>query len=141
MVSLSLNSLKQIMRAMVDSPGFDRVLSKVEILSATPGKVVCEMKVEEEHTNRGGTLHGGLTATLVDMISTTAIMYSERGAPGVSVDMNITYMNAAKIGEDILITAQVLKQGRTLAFATVDLTNKANGKLIAQGRHTKHLGS
>jgi len=51
------------------------------------------------------------------------------------------YMNAAKIGEDILITAQVLKQGRTLAFATVDLTNKANGKLIAQGRHTKHLGS
>ena len=51
------------------------------------------------------------------------------------------YMNAAKVGEDILITAQVLKQGRTLAFATVDLTNKATGKLIAQGRHTKHLGS
>ncbi|XP_051526863.1 acyl-coenzyme A thioesterase 13-like [Myxocyprinus asiaticus] len=141
MVSLSVNSLKQIMRMMVDSPGFDRVLKKVEIVSATPGRVVCEMKVEEEHTNRGGTLHGGLTATLVDVISTTAIMYSERGAPGVSVDMNITYMNAAKIGEDILITAQVLKQGRTLAFATVDLTNKENGKLIAQGRHTKHLGS
>ncbi|KAG1947195.1 acyl-coenzyme A thioesterase 13 [Pimephales promelas] len=141
MVSLSLKSLKEIMKVMVDCPGFDRVLNKVEILSATPGKVVCEMKVEEEHTNRGGTLHGGLTATLVDVISTTAIMYTERGAPGVSVDMNITYMNAAKIGEDILITAQVLKQGRTLAFATVDLTNKANGKLIAQGRHTKHLGS
>lgn len=51
------------------------------------------------------------------------------------------YMNAAKVGEDILITAQVLKQGRTLGFATVDLKNKANGKLIAQGRHTKHLGS
>ncbi|XP_026144971.1 acyl-coenzyme A thioesterase 13 [Carassius auratus] len=141
MASMSLNTIKQIMRAMADSPGFDRVLSKVEVLSAAPGKVVCELKVEEEHTNRGGTLHGGLTATLVDMISTTAIMYSERGAPGVSVDMNITYMNAAKIGEDVLITAQVLKQGRTLAFATVDLTNKANGKLIAQGRHTKHLGS
>lgn len=51
------------------------------------------------------------------------------------------YMNAAKVGEDILITTQVLKQGRTLGFATVDLINKANGKLIAQGRHTKHLGS
>ncbi|XP_039676352.1 acyl-coenzyme A thioesterase 13 isoform X1 [Perca fluviatilis] len=147
MVSLSLNSLKQIMRAMVDNPGFDRVLSKipmcfpqVDVLSARPGKVVCEMRVDEEHTNRGGTLHGGLTATLVDVISTMAIMYTERGAPGVSVDMNITYMNAAKMGEDVLITAQVLKQGRTLAFATVDLTNKATGKLIAQGRHTKHLG-
>lgn len=63
---------------------------QVDILSASPGKVVCEMRVEEEHTNRGGTLHGGLTATLVDVISTMAIMYSERAAPGVSVDMNIT---------------------------------------------------
>ena len=62
----------------------------MNVLSASPGNVVCEMKVEEEHTNRGGTLHGGLTATLVDIISTTAIMYSERGSPGVSVDMNIT---------------------------------------------------
>lgn len=141
MGSLSLNSLRQVMRVMLDSPGFDRVLSKVKLVSASPGKVVCEMKVEEEHTNRGGTLHGGLTATLVDIISTTALLYTERGAPGVSVDMNITYMNAAKVGEDILITAQVLKQGRSLAFATVDLTNKANGKMIAQGRHTKHLGS
>lgn len=59
-------------------------------MSASPGKVVCEMRVNEEHTNRGGTLHGGLTATLVDVISTVAIMNSERGAPGVSVDMNIT---------------------------------------------------
>lgn len=57
------------------------------------------------------------------------------------MSMSYRYMNAAKIGEDLLITAQVLKQGRTLAFATVDLTSKATGKLIAQGRHTKHLGS
>ena len=51
------------------------------------------------------------------------------------------YMNAAKIGEDVLITAQVLKQGKTLAFASVDLINKSTGKVIAQGRHTKHLGN
>ncbi|XP_061598443.1 acyl-coenzyme A thioesterase 13 [Cololabis saira] len=141
MASLTLNSLKQVLRAMVDGPGFDRVLTKVDLLSAAPGKVVCGMRVEEEHTNRFGTLHGGLTATLVDVVSTVAIMYSERGTPGVSVDMNITYMSAAKLGEDVLITAQVLKQGRSLAFATVDLTSKATGKLLAQGRHTKHLGS
>ncbi|KPP71128.1 hypothetical protein Z043_109993 [Scleropages formosus] len=140
MASLSLNSLKQGLRAMVESPGFDRVLRKVNIVSASPGKVVCEMKVEEEHLNRMGTLHGGMTATIVDVISTTALLYTERGVPGVSVDMNITYMNAAKLGEDLLITAQVLKQGRTMAFATVDLASKATGKLIAQGRHTKHLG-
>ncbi|XP_054842005.1 acyl-coenzyme A thioesterase 13 [Eublepharis macularius] len=136
-----LQSARQMMKAMVDSPGFDRVLNKITVLSASPRKIVCEMKVEEEHTNRGGTLHGGLTATLVDVVSTAALLHSENPIAGVSVDMNITYMSAAKIGDEILITAEILKQGRSLAFASVDLTSKATGKLIAQGRHTKFLGS
>ncbi|TEA21878.1 hypothetical protein DBR06_SOUSAS20010064, partial [Sousa chinensis] len=121
--------------------GFDRSLEKVTLVSAVPGKVICEVKVEEQHTNKMGTLHGGMTATLVDVVSTYALMCTERGAPGVSVDMNITYMSPAKMGEDIVITAHVLKQGKTLAFVSVDLMNKATGKLIAQGRHTKHLGN
>ncbi|XP_075682676.1 acyl-coenzyme A thioesterase 13 isoform X1 [Rhinoderma darwinii] len=141
MSSLSTSTLRMVFKALGEGPGFDRVLSKLQLVSASPGKVICELKVDEEHTNHGGTMHGGFTATLVDMVSTVALMHTERGAPGVSVDMNITYMNAAKIGESVLITAQVLKQGRTLAFATVDLVNKETGKLIAQGRHTKHLGS
>ncbi|XP_040823626.1 acyl-coenzyme A thioesterase 13 [Ochotona curzoniae] len=134
-------TVREVLKVMGKSPNFDRVCDKVSLVSAAPGKVVCEMKVEEQHTNKLGTLHGGLTATLVDVISTVALICSERGLPGVSVDMNITYMAPAKIGEDILISAHILKQGRTLAFASVDLTSKATGKLIAQGRHTKHLGN
>ncbi|XP_016071737.1 PREDICTED: acyl-coenzyme A thioesterase 13 [Miniopterus natalensis] len=114
---------------------------QVTLVSASPGKVTCELKVEEEHANKMGTLHGGLTATLVDNISTMALLCTERALPGVSVDMNITYMSPVKIGEVVVITAHILKEGRTLAFASVDLTNKATGKLVAQGRHTKHLGN
>ncbi|XDB63227.1 PREDICTED: acyl-coenzyme A thioesterase 13 isoform X1 [Capra hircus] len=113
----------------------------VTLVSAAPGKVICEMKVEEQHTNQLGTLHGGMTATLVDVISTLALLCTERGMAGVSIDMNITYISPAKMGEDILITAHVLKEGRSISFASVDLTNKATGKLIAQGRHTKHMGN
>ncbi|XP_032717541.1 acyl-coenzyme A thioesterase 13 [Lontra canadensis] len=134
-------NLLEVMKSMARVPGFDRVLEKVTLVSAVPGKVICEMKVEDAHTNRLGTLHGGMTATLVDNISTMALLCTERGAPGVSVDMNITYMSPAKIGEDIVITAHVLKQGKTLAFASVELMNKTTGKLVAQGRHTKHLGN
>ena len=54
------------------------------------GKCVAEMEVAEEHTNKGGTLHGGLTATLVDTISTVALMTTGPGNPGVSVDINVT---------------------------------------------------
>ncbi|XP_006034487.2 acyl-coenzyme A thioesterase 13-like isoform X2 [Alligator sinensis] len=138
--ALTLQSLREVVKSLVDTPGFDRVYDKIKLLSAIPGKVVCEMKVEEQHTNRAGTLHGGLAATLVDVVSTVALMNTERGEPGVSVDMNITYISAPKMGEEILITSQVMKQGRRIAFTTTDLTKKATGKIVAQGRHTKYLG-
>lgn len=126
-MSSMTQNLREVMKVMFKVPGFDRVLEKVTLVSAAPEKLICEMKVEEQHTNKLGTLHGGLTATLVDSISTMALMCTERGAPGVSVDMNITYMSPAKIGEEIVITAHILKQGKTLAFASVDLTNKTTG--------------
>ncbi|KAG8133376.1 hypothetical protein E2320_011172 [Naja naja] len=70
MTHLTIQTVREVMKAMLESPCFDRVANK--------------------HTNRGGTLHGGLTATLVDIVSTAALVYTERGVPGVSVDMNIT---------------------------------------------------
>jgi len=51
------------------------------------------MTVEESHLNKMGNLHGGMTAMLVDSVSTLAIVSSECH-PGVSVDMNISYVSA-----------------------------------------------
>ena len=68
---------------------YDVVFSKVEIVAAAPGKCSCELTLTEFHLNRGGSLHGGFTATLVDGVSTIAVMCAEK-PPGVSVDMSIT---------------------------------------------------
>ena len=64
-------------------------MTQLEVVSAMPGKCTCELTVDESHLNRGGTMHGGFTATLVDNTSTLAIMTADK-PPGVSVDMNIT---------------------------------------------------
>ena len=64
---------------------------KIEVVAASPGKCSCEVTLDEFHLNRSGALHGGFTATLVDGVSTIAIMCAEK-PPGVSVDMNITYV-------------------------------------------------
>ena len=45
------------------------------------------MKVAEDHLNSGGALHGGVTATLVDHVSSLAIMAND-APPGISVDLN-----------------------------------------------------
>ncbi|XP_061912555.1 acyl-coenzyme A thioesterase 13-like isoform X2 [Entelurus aequoreus] len=95
-----------MMRIMAEFSGFDRVMSKVDVLAATPGKVVCELRVEEEHTNRLGTIHGGLTATLGDVISTLAIM-------------NILKVSLSRwrspYGHLVLHIVEIMQQGSQLA--------------------------
>ncbi len=62
---------------------------QLKVISADVGKCECELTVEESHTNRFGSLHGGVTALLVDNVSTYAILASD-SHPGVSVDLNVT---------------------------------------------------
>ena len=50
------------------------------------------------------------------------------------------YFKPAPCGSDIVVHAQTLRVGQKLAFLTVDITNKADGSLIAQGTHTKYVG-
>jgi acyl-coenzyme A thioesterase 13 len=105
------------------------------------GRCVASLKVEEEHTNPGGTLHGGLSAVLVDNVSTLALALPDEDFKfGVSVDMNLSYIKAAAIGQEILIDAKVLKRGRTLAFLEVELRNKETNDLLVKGSHTKFIG-
>ena len=49
-------------------------------------------------------------------------------------------MKPAGEGDVLLIEAECLKLGKSLAFASVDIRSKEGGHLIAQGRHTKHIG-
>jgi acyl-coenzyme A thioesterase 13 len=103
-----------------------------------PGKVRCELTVEEEHSNSDGTLHTGFSATMVDVISTMAIETATYGRPGGSIDLNVTCLEAARVGEHLVIDSECLKVGKSLATAVVDVRNQ-NGTLIWQGRQTKHL--
>jgi acyl-coenzyme A thioesterase 13 len=117
---------------------FDRVLAKMTLVSAGDGKCVCELPVGEEHVNEGRLLHGGMTATMVDTVSTLAIMTMGDGHPGVSLDLNVTYLKAAKIGECLTISSECLRVGKSVASAFVDIKNQ-KGQLICQGRQTKYL--
>jgi len=107
------------------------------------------MLISEEHINSKGTLHGGFTATLVDGMSSLSLISSllspsppvdQSSFPGaVSVELSVSYLNPVKTGETIVIEAETIKQGKTIAFLDVKIRNKSNGKLIATGKHTKFI--
>jgi acyl-coenzyme A thioesterase 13 len=52
--------------------------------------------------------------------------------------MNISYLDAAFPDEEIEIEAKVLRAGKAVGVALVDLKKKS-GKLIAQARYSNYL--
>jgi acyl-coenzyme A thioesterase 13 len=60
---------------------------------------------------------------------------------GVTVQLNVQYMKAVAVGEEILIKCTTDKVGKRLAFLSVDITNHKTGDLIVKGTHTKYVGS
>ena len=101
------------------------------------GAFTCELEVTAELTNRFGTLHGGCVATLVDVLTTVALLtVTTQG--GVSTDLSVSYCAPAPTGARVMITCEVLKVGKTLAWMECVLKNE-DGSVIATGRHTKFL--
>lgn len=129
--------VKAIVENIVKSNKFGQCLKKLEIVSAGDGKCKAELVVSEEHLNHGGTMHGGFTSTLVDCVTTYAVMTAGTGAPGVSVDLHVTFMKPALPGERITIDATTVRAGKTLAFLAVDITKNKGKDIVAQGRQTK----
>ncbi|KFK42769.1 hypothetical protein AALP_AA1G037200 [Arabis alpina] len=100
---------------------------KVDLIE--PGRIICSMKIPPHLLNAGNFLHGGATATIVDVIGSAVVYTSGLTQTGVSVEIN----------EEIEIEARTLRVGKAVAVVSVELRKKKNGKIIAQGRHTKYL--
>ncbi|KAJ6364910.1 hypothetical protein OIU76_029815 [Salix suchowensis] len=75
---------------------FERfILQGLHIDLIEPGRIVCSMKVPPRLLNGGNFLHGGATATLVDLVGSAAICTAGAAGTGVSVEINVSYLDAA----------------------------------------------
>jgi acyl-coenzyme A thioesterase 13 len=121
---------------------FDRNLEGLTVTEMKPGWIKVEFTVPEGLSNAYGTLHGGATATIIDVVTTMALLSQDPLRAGVSVDLNCSYLSAAKVGEKVTAEATVLRSGKKLGFTECVLYKQEPGKekvLIATGRHTKAL--
>ncbi|KAJ3678770.1 hypothetical protein LUZ61_021311 [Rhynchospora tenuis] len=116
------------------------VLRGLKVVVAEPRRLLCSLTVPPRLLNTGKFMHGGATASLVDLVG-SAVFYTAgvetRGAP---LEMSIAYLDAAFADEEIDIEAKVLRTGKAVGVATVELRKK-NGKIIAHARYTKYLAS
>ncbi|CAH0578010.1 unnamed protein product [Chrysodeixis includens] len=128
-------------KAVASTKGFDQHLRKVKLINCGNGRMLAHFKVGEEHLNMRGSLHGGFIAHLVDAISTYALTTHERvDTRGVSIDLSVSYLSHAVVGDEIEVEACTKRAGKKVAFLEVELRNKEKNQIIATGRHTKYIG-
>jgi len=122
---------------------YDFLLSDAEIISATKGTITSRLTLGKNHVNSRGTIHGAVSAALVDWSGGLAIAsHSLVEKTGASIDIHVTYIGTAREGETIEIEAMANKVGRSIAFTTIRICKLVEGKpgpMIATASHTKYI--
>jgi acyl-coenzyme A thioesterase PaaI-like protein len=89
-----------------------------------------------------GTIHGAVSATIVDWSGGLAISTHGLEKSGASVDIHVTYIGTAQLGDLIEIEATANKVGRSMAFTTIRIYKLVDGKpgpMVATASHTKYI--
>lgn len=137
---MDLKGVTGVLQKMIDNGGHDVNLKKVKVVEVKDnGTCIAELTVEKEHVNIFGTLHGGLIATLVDIITSLAVFAHPRQGKGVSVNLNVSYLKPAKLGDLIVIEGTTDKAGRTLAYLSCKIYHKESGDVVATASHCKYI--
>jgi acyl-coenzyme A thioesterase 13 len=128
-------------KAMLET-GFHHSLHGLDVFEINRGRVRAHLAVNESLMNFFGKLHGGAVATLVDDVGTLAVVTADHfRRAGLTTDLQISYLTPAELGDPLLIEADTLQCGLTLAFVEVTLRHELRKRLIARGRMTKLLGN
>lgn len=131
-----LDYLKEIETGTIPPPPIG-LLMDFRIKEIKHGEVTFEVTPAEFHYNPIGMVHGGVFATIMDSTMGSAIQTTLKAGSGYStVDLQITYVKAARIETGILIcTGKTVHTGKKIATGYGEVRD-LNGVLYAHGTTT-----
>ena len=108
-----------------------------DVVEAESGRVVITLVPTAAHLNPAGTVHGGLTATLLDSCMGLAVQSTlEKGTAQTTLEFKISLVRpiTPETGE-IRAEGRIVNCGRRIGIADGRVTD-AQGKLLAHGTTT-----
>lgn len=96
---------------------------------------VMQVEVDERHRNYLGGVHGGLIATLADTVCFFPRPLLPSGQAATTINLNVSYVRAATIGDCLRARAELRHKGRRTASLAVTVSDGEN-RLIAHGTAT-----
>ena len=108
-----------------------------DVVEAAPGRVVIACTPNDSHLNPAGTVHGGLSATLLDSCMGLAVWTTlEKGLAQTTLEFKITLVRPITPATGpIKAEGTVLNRGRRVGAAEGRIVD-AQGKLLAHGTTT-----
>ena len=85
--------------------------------------------ITENHLNSAGITHGGFISAVVDAGAGTAAHKTAGDNPCVTISLELKFISAVKIGQELIGTTKIQKRTKSLVFLTCEL--KASNKIVA----------
>ena len=84
--------------------------------------------INKNHLNAAGITHGGYLSALIDAGAGTAAHKAANNAPCVTISLDLKFIGASKINDEIIGYTKILKKTNTLVFLFCELS--CNNKII-----------
>jgi acyl-coenzyme A thioesterase 13 len=106
---------------------------KPTILNAEAGALAFSYVVRNEMTNPFGTLHGGVTAGIIDDLIGATVYSMNLSNSYTTINNVIDYFATAREGDLIIARTSIVKRGRTIINLQCELVHAGKDRLIAKG--------
>ncbi|MHA4896683.1 PaaI family thioesterase [Pedobacter sp. PWIIR3] len=132
------NKSKQMLIDQIDQPlqyspsAFMKWLSPV-VRAVEHDSLTFEYIIREEMTNPMKTLHGGITAAIIDDAIGATVICMGRAFFYTTVNNAIDYFATAKLGEVIQAKTKIIKAGRQIINVQCEIWHIAKNRIIARG--------
>tara|TARA_Y100000748_G_scaffold77401_1_gene63848 strand:- start:121 stop:531 length:411 start_codon:yes stop_codon:yes gene_type:complete len=109
-------------------PGFMKHNGGVLFKNISETEYEFKSTVNENHLNAAGITHGGYLSALIDAGAGTAAHRAAENAPCVTISLDLKFIGASKVGDEIIGNVKILKKTKTLVFLFCELS--CNNKII-----------
>jgi uncharacterized protein (TIGR00369 family) len=110
-------------------PGFMKHNGGIMFRNISETEYEFKTTINENHLNAAGITHGGFICSLVDAGAGTAAHRCAGQAPCVTISLDLKFIAATKIGDEIIGFTKILKKTKSMVFLICHL--KSKDKIIA----------
>ena len=110
-------------------PGFMEHNGGVLFKTISENEYRFKATIKENHLNSAGITHGGFIAALVDAGAGTAAHRSADNNPCVTISLELKFISAVKLGQELIGKTVIQKKTKSMVFLTCELT--VENKIVA----------